>query len=266
MNLFSARVALRPRSLTEVLDLAVPFCLMNGKLLGRLALVTLAPLAALAAALRLGADWSWPALWLLLVPAGFVLEGVFTVALGEALFRPAGEVRARAVLLRFARRLPAYLGAQLARAVVLLASAVVVVPPLLLGPAWLFVPEAVLLENAGLLAAARRSRALGWGRGVGVFGLWLAALAAPALAAVMAELLGGGVTSFVLQLGRPLGDLWREGGSAFAVVGLLAATPCVAALRFLGYIDLRTRKEGWDIQLRFVSWVERDGSPGRRAA
>jgi hypothetical protein len=26
-------------------------------------------------------------------------------------------------------------------------------------------------------------------------------------------------------------------------------------VRFLGYIDLRTRKEGWDIQLRFMRLV-----------
>ena len=34
MNLFAARVVLRPRSLTEVLDLAAPFCLQNARLLG----------------------------------------------------------------------------------------------------------------------------------------------------------------------------------------------------------------------------------------
>jgi len=30
-----------------------------------------------------------------------------------------------------------------------------------------------------------------------------------------------------------------------------ASVPLVASLRFLAYIDNRTRREGWDIQVRF---------------
>ena len=38
-----------------------------------------------------------------------------------------------------------------------------------------------------------------------------------------------------------------------AVIGFFAALPLVATARFLSYIDGRTRQDGWDIQLRFMS-------------
>src|SRR5262249_4133402 len=68
-----------------------------------------------------------------------------------------------------------------------------------------------------------------------------------------------------LQLGVPAGELWTDGGSGFAVLGALLAVPVVAAVRFLGYVDLRTRKEGWDIQLRFVALAEQSTAGRRRA-
>ena len=71
---------------------------------------------------------------------------------------------------------------------------------------------------------------------------------------------------YVLQLGHPTGSLWNDGGSGFAVLGALLAVPLGAAMRFLGYIDLRTRKEGWDIQLRFVALAEQSALGRRRAA
>ena len=55
------------------------------------------------------------------------------------------------------------------------------------------------------------------------------------------------------QLGKPFGDLWDDGGSAYAIVGFFAALPLVATARFLAYIDGRTRQDGWDIQLRFMA-------------
>ena len=45
VNLLASRVVLRQRSLADVLDLAIPFCLMNKRPLGVLALIVLGPLA-----------------------------------------------------------------------------------------------------------------------------------------------------------------------------------------------------------------------------
>ncbi len=269
MNLFAARVALRPRSLTEVLDLAAPFCLHNARLLGRLSALVLLPLAAAIAGLRLGLGWSWPAVWVTATALAWLAEGAFTVALGEALFRDPGEVRIGASVGRFLRRLPALVTVHLTRLVVVGGCASLVVPVFLEGPRWLFPVEAILLENAPVGQSIRRSRSMG-GRRLGFcLGLGMALLALPLGAVVLVDLLGGQLLEFVFQLGQPLGSLFEHGGSAFAMLGLLLAVPLSAAMRFLGYIDLRTRSEGWDIQLRFAAWAEREqgpGHPGRRAA
>jgi hypothetical protein len=265
VNLLAARIVLRPRSFADVLDLALPFCLANRRLLGKLALVALAPIAATAAWLRLGRGWAWPAVWLVVAGLAFLAEGVFTSALGEALFRPAPALEARAVLGRFARRLLPYLAAQLLRGLILLVCGALVLPLAFEAPRELFVPEAVLLENAGVGRAFTRSRALSRDRGFFCLGILLAAALMPVVGAIVGELVGQFLVGFGLQLGKPAGELWHDGGSGFAVVAALAAVPVAAAARFLGYIDLRTRREGWDIQLRFVAMVERDAE-GRRVA
>ena len=117
MNLFAARVVLRPRSLTEVLDLAVPFCLQNARLLGRLSLVVAGAggggrrrAAAGAGLVVAGGVGRW------LVSLAWLAEGVFTVALGEALFRDPARCAIGAALGRFGRRLPALLIVQVTRA------------------------------------------------------------------------------------------------------------------------------------------------------
>ena len=48
-------------------------------------------------------------------------------------------------------------------------------------------------------------------------------------------------------------DPWTKNSPARgAIAGLFASLPLVATLRFLAYIDIRTRREGWDIQVRFL--------------
>jgi hypothetical protein len=258
MNLLAARITLRPRPLADVLDLALPFCAANRRPLAVLSLVTLGPVAAFAAFLRLGAGWTWPMIWFAIAWPALLAEGAFTVALGELLFRPPAELRARAVLGRWARRLLPSVVARLLRLGMLSVAALFAVALPFVGPPFLFVPEAVLLEGAGVGQAFGRSRALAKHRGFFCLGLWLAVVLTPVLGAVAVDALGNAVTSTVLQLGRPLGDLWDGGGSGFAVVGALLGIPIGAAARFLGYADLRTRKEGWDIQLRFMAVAAED--------
>ena len=64
-----------------------------------------------------------------------------------------------------------------------------------------------------------------------------------------------------LQLGAPFGELTTDGGTVYAVTGFFLTIPIVAAARFLTYVDLRTRREGWDIQLKFmaIAAAARDG-------
>jgi hypothetical protein len=266
MNLFSSRLVLRPRQLTEVLDLALPFCLACARPLARMALAVLAPLLVLAGGLRLGLGWAWPAVWAVIIPLAVLGQGAFTVTLGEALFKAPTEIQVAPLLWRFLSRLPALVTLQLTRLVVLLACASVLVPVFTEGPRWSFITEATLLERAGPGPAIGRSRALARDRMGFCLGLALALLALPVLTMFLADLMGNSLLGFVLQLGQPLGALDQDGGSALALVGLLLGMPLAACARFLGYIDLRTRKEGWDIQLRFTAWAERAATTSHAGA
>jgi hypothetical protein len=260
VNLLAARVVLRQRSLADSLDLAPPFCLANKRPLGVLALIILGPIAALLGYLRIARHWSWGAVWFWCAVLSLLVEGAFTIALGELLFKPPADVRVRTFLARFFRRFPALLLAAVARVVMIGATL------LIMAPTTIFVPEAQLLEGATFGKALARSRALARNRVGFCMGVWLAAVFLPAVGAASMDLLCNAVTSFVLQLGNPTGELFSEGGSGFAVAGALLAVPLVAAVRFLGYVDLRTRKEGWDIQLRFVALAEQSALGRRRAA
>jgi hypothetical protein len=120
-------------------------------------------------------------------------------------------------------------------------------------PRLVFVHEASLLEGAGPADALRRSSRFVAGRGGPVFGVLVSLLLTQGAFVVTAELLGQGLVSEVLQLGKPFGALFADGGSPYALAGLLLSVPYVATARFLEYIDARTRSDGWDVQLRFLA-------------
>lgn len=252
MNLLQARVVLRPRSASDILDLAAPFCLQGGRYLGVLVAIVLLPLFAASWAAR-AAGWTPFAIWLLTFLLGDLFEGIFTAAAGELLFQEPRALRARRTLLTFLRRLPAYLVVYVVSRVLVLGSAVTVL--LLPGAAarFLFVREAVLLEDAGPRAALARAGRLAQKHSAAALGLATAALAVAAAATIATELLAHAIVGFTLQMGAPVGELFRDGVSGYALVGFYLSMPLTASARFLKYIDIRTRREGWDIQLRFLS-------------
>jgi len=125
----------------------------------------------------------------------------------------------------------------------------VLVPRAFAGSA--LITEVVLLEELHSRAALRRAERLGatlFGKMVG-FGL-LAVLGF-CTAAVLAEALCWALFEFLLQLGSPVGRLFEDGGSLYAVLGALTAVPLLTTLRLLAYADGRAQLDGWDIQVRF---------------
>ena len=266
MNLLEARVALRPRSMSDVIDLAGPFCMANRRLLAPLALLTTGAGGLLAFVCRTQAGWSWYAVWLAL--AGYLLlgSGVFTVAAGELLFREPTDVRVFRVLAVFGRKLPKFFIARLVQLLALTFFASIIVTLPIFAARLFFVSEAVLLESGKAWGSLARSSRLVLYRSFPCFGLALACACAPFLFAISADLLGNTLVDMVFEMGRPVGSLWSDGGSAYAVVGALLSLPFVASASFLAYIDLRTRKEGWDIQLRFMALAEAEARNRRIAS
>jgi len=260
MNLGAARVVLRVRTAADVLDLAAPFCLRNRRLTLLLSAVVLGSALALCLLARYGWGWAWAKVWLLAVGLSLLCEAPFTVAYSDLMFVPPAGVRLGSVLRRALARLPAFVFARVLTTLIHVAALSLVLLVLYTGSVFLVVPEAVLLEGAGPFAAIARSAQALRGRVMAGVGVVLALLLLPGAGALAGELLGSTVVSLVLQLGEPFGSLFRNGGTPWALAGFFATVPLVTAARFLFYIDLRTRKEGWDIQLRFME-IARSASP-----
>jgi hypothetical protein len=266
LNLLESRVALRPRAMSDVLDLAAPFCFANRRLMVPLAsLVTVAG-GILSWICRVKLAWDWSSVWLVVAGYYLLTSGVYTQAAGELLFRQADEIRVTHILGRFARQFFPYLIARIVHLLVLGLCAAVVVPLPIFAARLFFVGEAVLLESGTPFGSLARSSRLVLFRSLSCLGLALASLCAPFLFALAADLLGTTLVEMVFQMGRPFGSLFTDGGSAYAVAGALLSAPFVASASFLGYIDMRTRKEGWDIQLRFMALADTEANNRRIAS
>lgn len=256
MKLDAARVVLRPRSLSEIFDLGLRFMTAPAaKLYAKLGLLTLVPAWASCVAARYALGWEWELVWLLALGLATPIQGVFTVAIGRIMF--ADEVRVGEILGQYLRRFPAYLGTLLLTRVmigILSLAFFLIVPPFWMWGRCAYVHEACLLEQAGPVDAISRAARMIARNVTSVVGLLLLLTLAGAGFIFVAEMLiNAGLFEFILQLGRPFGSLFDEGGSVAALLGLFFAVPYWATVRFLSYIDLRTRRDGWDIQLRFMA-------------
>jgi hypothetical protein len=276
MNLRNARVVLRLRTLPDLLDLALRVCVDAGSVYRKLSAALLLPAFAICLALRYAADWTWWSIWPTAITLAALLQGAFTVAAGQLMFEEAAP--ARTLLARYGRQFSLYAYAlfwtRLVPGGLLFGTLLTHFNPAmtlglllasLLLVRWAFVHEALLLEGARAAESAKRSSRIIRRQAGAVFGLVCWQLGAVVAFVVGAELIGQGVVRYVLQLGQPFGSLWDDGGSVFALAGLFASVPFVATARFLQYIDLRTRKEGWDIQLKFTA-IQAEAADRRMAA
>lgn len=251
MNLAHANIAIRQRSVLESVDLSLPFVLRLGRgVYLRLMLATLLPTWVLCGILGYALEVHWGWLWLLALMLHSLFQGVFTLAAGQLVFED--SVSVRQILKKFARKLPSYVaGLAYTRTVIVLSSLTFF---LLLPIAWVrlaYAYEVMLLEGAPFGSLWSRCSALVKGQ-TGIALQMLTCLLSIVLASILcSELLGLGLVSYLLQLGSPFGSLFDDGGSLFALLGLFVSTPLVATARFLAYIDGRTRRDAWDVQVRF---------------
>lgn len=247
MNLGSANVVVRPRSTSESLDLSFPFMLrVGGRRYLTLAALVLLPAFLVSLGLKRWLSLSWAELWLVTIPIGVWLQGPFTLAAGDLMFDE--EIRPARVLENFARRLVSYsMVLSWTRGLMALSALTVILFPL----AWsryAFAPEASLLEALPFSRAGARAARLG--HGAPNFELLLWTSFTLLFAIVAAENLGHSIVGYVLQLPVSAGSIIEDGGSAYATLGWFASIPVCATLRFLRYIDRRTRSDGWDVQIR----------------
>ncbi len=260
MKLDEVRIVLRPRSVSELMDLALRFMTeAAGKRFLQLGLLVLVPAWALCMVARWLWQWEWVAVWTLALLLATPLQGVFTVAVGRLMF--AEDVGLREILAHTLRRMPAYLATLFVTRVMIGVASLaffLILPPLWVWGRCAYVHEACLLEQGGPIESITRAGRMISRNAMGAVGLMLMlSLAGLTFIAITALLVDDGLFDFILQIGKPFGSLFDEGGSAAAVLGLFLAVPYWATARFLAYVDLRTRRDGWDVQLRFMAIANR---------
>lgn len=268
MNLDEARVVLRPRSTSEILDLALRFISeAAGKRYLSIGLLTLLPAWLICVYARFGLHLEWPVVWLLALALATPLQGLYTIAVGKLMFSE--QVRLRSIFGQYLRRLPAYLATLvLTRAMIGILSllAFLIIPPFWMWGRVNYVHEACLLEQAGPVDAIQRASRMISRNTMGAIGLILMLVLATTGFVLISELLiNDGLLDFMLQVGKPFGSLFDEGGSAAALLGAFLAVPYWATARFLAYADLRTRRDGWDVQLRFMAIQAKEQGTGTEA-
>jgi hypothetical protein len=249
MNVWAARVVVRERGVAEIVDLAVRFSLVLGAgLYARLFAYLVLPAYALCWFLLWhGVADVW--VWALAVVLFSVLQLPFTVAAGRLMF--SAELTLREVLSASARLALRALVARFLAALLICGGALLVVlAPIAIARA-LYMGEVVVLEGSAPVAAYRRATRLAFRRVGQLFGVWLALVATSAAFIAVTEILARSLAAEGLALDA-WSELWSGLSSQAGIAGLFLSLPLVATLRFLAYIDNRTRREGWDIQVRFL--------------
>jgi len=266
LNLDDAAIVLRPRSLGEIIDLALRLCSSAAfGLYTRLGLLVLLPAYAACLSLRYALSAPWAIVWLAALLVLPIVEAVFTVAVGRLIFEP--NLAPRAVFAHLRKRRASFAFVLIARLVGLVVG---ILPFFILLPfvayRFLLLDEACLLEGLSGKRAYDRSVRLAFERGADALFVLVILLGVRLVGVVAAELLADGLVSGLLLLGRPFGWLFSDGGSPASLAGLFLTVPLVATARFLFYIDTRTRSDGWDIQLRFKAIGARAAEARRSAA
>jgi hypothetical protein len=249
LDVMHARVAFRNRAFIDVMDLALRFLVVHGRLYAKVAFIVLTPCIALT--LLAERAWGWSGAWVIAGVLAFVAQVPFTVLASRLVFQE--KVAARAVLRAAAREIPRIFVMRVGWVLMVgIGALFLVAPGIWLATIFLFVDEVMILERAPLGRAFGRSNRIATGRlGDALVGVFMVVLV-PALAILLADIGGRAFLGELLQF-RPPAPAWTSGGSVLAVLGWFGIIPYVTTARFFTYLNMRTRAEGWDIQTRFAA-------------
>lgn len=248
MNLHQCRVALRPRGPLEVFDLAFALARTHAGVFTWLTAIVVGPIALLGSIGVVLTDGHPAWLALPVVTAPFI--GLpFTLLAGRVLF--ADQWTVRQVLGEFVRRLGSSLSVV---AITVLLDVIGVlscgVGWMLTRPATAFLAESALLERTALPRLLQRSVRLALLHPAGALAVVAAWFLVTGWGMVAGEAAGQALFTTVLQLGRPFGSAFEDQiVTPFVVGGGLIVQPFLALYRVLQFVDVRTRVDGWDLQV-----------------
>jgi hypothetical protein len=262
MDLSRTRIVLRERALVDVLDLALRFLVRHGAPYAKTAAIVLPPFIVVTE--LVARNGGALAAWVFAIFTATFAAAPFTVLASRLVFED--EVRVgdavgtavHATWRLFVLRLVTFFGAALG-------LVVFTFPGVWLLAVTLFVVEVTVLEQAGAKAALARSERI-FRRGSGEAIMALLLLFLLHVIVVFAADIGGRTIVSALLESRAPPPVWAEGWSTLALLGFWLFVPYLATARFLVYLDIRTRSEGWDIQTRFTALATRSVSDERSAA
>ena len=253
MDILQTRVAFRERTLPDVVDLSLRFTVAHARAYLQVAAATIVPLLVGTYFL---ARYTTPTLtWCCVFVAIIFAEAPFTILASRLVF--ADHVPTRVVLSETLRALPKLVVVVVSQLfAIAVATTMMIVPGVWLGVAWHFTFEVLLLERASTFGAFTRSQRMI----SGAFGEAFVALGVRTMidvaVIVLAEYAGRSLLEDFLQV-TPPASLWSGGAGMLSLVGVWLWVPFRATLRFFVYLDLRARREGWDIQTRFAAIAAR---------
>jgi hypothetical protein len=262
MDLSRARIVLRQRSVLDGLDLAVRFLVRHAGSYARVSVVAVLPAALVSWGVARAVGWAWG--WLATILLALLVQTPFTCLAARLVFQP--EVPVRDVLDTSLRALPRVLGLRVVQLVAVgIGLMLLLVPGVWIGVSLFFIVEVAVLERASFGVAISRSLRIAAGQSGQVLVAVLALLGLHLGAIVLGDEVGRAILVDLFQFSAPE-SLWTAGGSSLALLGFWLFVPYLATARFLVYIDLRTRSEGWDIQTRFAAIALRAAEVNRSAA
>jgi len=249
MNPNQCRLALRPRGPLEVFDLGLRLVRANAADIAGLVALTVGPPAVLLGGLAWWVEGAPEIVLPLVLLACLPLPAPFAVLTGRLLF--AERFPVREVVVDLLRHLPQLAWAWFVQGFVwVIGAATCGAGWLVMHATWLFVEETALLERVGVGRTLRRSFRLASAHPGAALAGTLGRLAITVWFAVVGEAAGHAIVSTVLQLGAPFGSATAGMVTPYMVLGILLAQPVFAIYRLLLYVDVRTRVEGWDLQVR----------------
>jgi hypothetical protein len=258
MQLDKTYIAIRERDFMEIMDLSLHVVKRFAAPLSVALLAGIVPLALAShfyafgmAPMEEDLTWGWYyTLWILfLASLGAPLAGApATLLLGQALFME--QPSARRIAQDFMSALPQLLLFQIVVRGLLIVLFFTAFIPFVLRP---YLGEIILLERNPLLkgkenriTTMKRSNALHGGSGGELFGRWLSSMLVGGLLILIIMLALWGCTQWVTGMA----DLDRVTYACYLQIAVWTVVGYFTVVRFLSYLDLRIRREGWEVELK----------------